>query len=361
MSGKCRWWSKKAKKEFERRERELAEEKAKGRSDSEDRQEKIKVLWGLDEQQIRAAKNPKERKLKEQKLKAQKLQQLLKSVEDLAGNHDLVDRVSELIELAGSQDREIEYLMKFRRDWEQIEAHYPDRLENLYTASLFGPFDAFMEKLLSEQKPKNFEDTRRRYKLSSGVGLIENEFGGAGEAEWRKHSLSGPLGLPYQPTCLDKIFAGGAVKMHESEGERMDFWSPGHRIREPGLQNLFGMHRNRFPKNLPVKEDGREIWYDYRAAVKIMHRLLSEKPRESESPTRGRTRQPWPSNPSLRIRVLTGIVARMESLSVSQAIWGAFMAVACHHLGIGETTRTKHLKEKVAALIRRYLPDSAKK
>ena len=147
--------------------------------------------------------------------------------------------------------------MQFRRDWEQVEAHYPHQLENLYSASLFAHFPPFTEKLLAEQRP-NWEDKRHGYKLSSGVGLIEYQFGGAGEAEWQRHSLSGPLGLPYEPTCLDKIFAGGRLKMHEREGEMMSFWEPGHRIREPGLQNLFGMHRNRFPKNLPAEEDGRK-------------------------------------------------------------------------------------------------------
>lgn len=169
-----------------------------------------------------------------------------------------------------------------------------------------------------------------------GVGRIEYEFG---EAEVRKplSPLAGlplditklqkpsPLaGLPYQPTCLDKIFRGGAVKMHESNGE-------------PGLQNLFGMHRNRLPKNLPAEKKGRETWYDYRAVVKIMHRLLSEQPRESETPTRGRTKQPWPSNLGLRSRMLTGIVARMERLSVSGDIWDAFAAVICLHLREGNS------------------------
>ena len=82
MGRKRRWWSKKAEKERERQERELAEKKAKDRADSEDRHEEIKVLWGLDDQQLGTAKNPKERKLKEKQLKAQKLKQLLKSVED---------------------------------------------------------------------------------------------------------------------------------------------------------------------------------------------------------------------------------------------------------------------------------------
>src|SRR5436309_9087767 len=132
MSGKRRYLrSKKAKKEYERLERERVEHEEKARIESEDRRERIKVLWDLDEQQLRAAKNPKERKRKEQELKAKKLKELLKSVRDSTGNDDLVDRVSELIELAALQDREIEYLVQFQRDCERIHARYPEQLENL--------------------------------------------------------------------------------------------------------------------------------------------------------------------------------------------------------------------------------------
>jgi hypothetical protein len=77
MSGRRRW-TKKAEKEYQREKRELAEKKEKAGSESEDRQEEIKVLWGLAEQQLGIAKN---RKLKEKQLKAQKLKQLLKSLE----------------------------------------------------------------------------------------------------------------------------------------------------------------------------------------------------------------------------------------------------------------------------------------
>jgi hypothetical protein len=321
-----------SKKKLEQLEREEAEKESKARSESEDRQEEIKVLWGLAEQQLGTAKNPKERKLKEKQLKAKKLTQLLKSVEDLTGNDDLVDPVRELIRLAALQDREIEYLMQFRRDWERIDAHYPDQLENLSSASLFD-LRLFIETRLAEQNP-NWEDRRHGYKLFSGVGLIEYQFGGAGEAEWQRHSLSGALGLPYEPTCLDKIFAGGRLKMHEREGEMMSFWSPGHRIREPGLQNLFGMHRNRFPKNLSPKEDGRETWYDYRAVVETMRALLLEKSGEAKGSARLWLR----GDQVLRTRVLSGIAARIDSLSVSGVIARAFLGV-----------------------VRQYPPDSAKK
>ena len=198
------------------------------------------------------------------------------------------------------------------------------------------------------REPQNWDRKRQRYKLFREVGLIEYEFGGVGEAEWRKTSLSRLAGLPYRPACLDKVFGGGSVKMHENNGE-------------PGLQDLFGMHRNRFPKNLPAREKGRETWYDYRAVVKIIHRLLSE-PRDSETPKRGRTRRLWPSNPDMRVRILTGIMSRMESLSVSGDIWDAFAAVVCFHVCKGNLEwLPEDIKAWLEPLVRRYLTDSAKK
>ena len=94
------------------------------------------------------------------------------------------------------------------------------------------------------------------------------------------------------------------------------------------------MHRNRFPKNLPLKEDGREIWYDYRAVVEIMRALLLEKPGEGKGSARLWLR----GDPVLCTRVLSGIAARIGSLSVSGAIARAFLRI-----------------------VRRYVPDSAKK
>jgi hypothetical protein len=332
MGRKRRWWSKKAEKERERQERELAEKKAKDRADSEDRHEEIKVLWGLDDQQFGTAKNPKDRKLTEERLKNQKLKDLLKSIRNSRENDNLVDRISELIELVVLQDREIAYLMKFRRDWELIEAHYPDQLENLHGTSVFAKLQLLPKQILAHQTPKNWEYKRRRYNLFSGVGLIEYGFGGAGEAERRKHSLSDPFGLPYEPTCLDKIFGGGSVKMHKSNGE-------------PGLQDLFGMHRNRFSRNLTrFKNDRnrRETLYDYRAVKEIMEALLSEEPRERKTPARGSPRRSWPTDSTLRTPMLSRIEARLNGLSVPEQI-------------------KPHIKAELLAIVHHYLPDSAKK
>ena len=137
----------------------------------------------------------------------------------------------------------------------------------------------------------------------------------------------------------------------------MSLWPPGHRIREPGLQDLFGMHRNRLRKHLQGKKEGP---YDYLDVVKIMHSLLSEKPRQKRK-RRGRSpRKPWLNDPEKRIRVLTEIVARMESLSMSQDVWDAFMAVVGYHLTNGRP-QSEAIKQQLAALVRRYLEDSAKK
>src|SRR5262249_11452441 len=125
------------------------EKKAKDRADSENRHEDITVRWDLDEQKLNASKNPKDRKLTEQKLKRQKLDDLLESVKDSTDNCNLVDRISELI--VGLQDREIDYLMQFRRDWEQIEAYYPDQLDDLHGTSVLAELQLLPKQLLARQ------------------------------------------------------------------------------------------------------------------------------------------------------------------------------------------------------------------
>jgi hypothetical protein len=324
-----------SKKQLERLERQEAERDAKARSESEERQEKIKVLWDLDEQQLKAAKKPTERKDIEQKLKTQKLKKLLNGVRKLADDEKIIDRIHELVELAGLQDRQIEYLTQLRRDWELIQDHYPQQLENLYWESLMALVQLGLPYLPKRKPETEWEYKRRVQKLPGGVGLIEYEFGGAGQAEWRK--LTSLPGLPYQPTCLDNIFAGGAVKIRDSEEEVFFIGQP-HRIPKPGLQSLFGMHRNRFPKNPPPK-DGRETWYDFRAVTKIMEALLGEPERKTSA--RGAPLRLWlndPDDPDLRTRVLTGIEARIASIPVEKKIATAFLRV-----------------------VRQFLPNSAKK
>jgi hypothetical protein len=334
MKRKRSSWSKRAEREHERQEREIAEHKRNARSESEDRRENIKRLSkeciGL----------PKRRDFDE----------LLDELEKLTDKYgSLSDRLRSLHQLAELQDREIEYLTQFRRDWELIEAHYSKELENLYSASLM----ALMQQAspyLPKRKPKQEWEHKRRaeYQLPGGVGLIEYEFGRAGEADWRRlRSLSS---FPYEPTCLDSLFAGDAVKMHGSEGEMFFIGDPHpHRILKAGLRRLFGMHRNRLleilrdrcPKKLPSFKMGRERSYDFRAVTTIMEALLNEEPPEGKKPARGRLQRQWPS-PKLKTRVLRGIKARINSLSVPEQI-------------------KPHIKAEFLAVVHRHLRDSAKK
>jgi len=309
-----------SKKEFERLKREIDEREAKARSESEDRQEKIKVL----SKECRGLPNLRD------------FNELLDELEKLPNKYgSLSDRVRLLHQLAELQDREIEYLTQFREDWELIRAYYPEQLENLRAVCAAAQLQPFIEILLAGEDPKkSWEYKRLRYKLPGGIGLIEYEFGGAGETEWRK--LSSLSDMPYQPRCLDDIFKGGTVKMHDSEGH-MFFIGTTHRIPKPGLELLFGMHRNRFPKDLPRRETDRETLYDWHAVEKIMKALLSEKQTIREKGSRGGSQRTlWPA-PNRRVRVLQGIKDRMNNISVP-----------------------KHVKPAFLRIIRPYLPDSAK-
>jgi hypothetical protein len=181
------------KKERERLKREIEKREEKAPSESEHRQERIKVLWDLDEHRPKTAKDPKKKKIKGQELKAQKLKQLLDSIREKVEDEHLADRLRDLVELAGLQDREIEYLMEVRRDWERIHVYYPDQLENLHGASIHAEAEEFFKSgaiKLPQRTPKQqHEWKRRRRDRWVGVGVIEYEFGGAREAELRKGSL----------------------------------------------------------------------------------------------------------------------------------------------------------------------------
>jgi hypothetical protein len=283
------------------------------------RQERIKLLWELPDL---TAESFKERKLKEQRLKAQKLKKLLDSVRNLIADliepekRDLIDRVSELVELVGLQDREIEYLTQFRRELERIRDYYPEQLLSLSSASL-----------AAELQPVVAERERRAYKCPGGVGLIEYQFGGAGEAWWRK-SLLGWSGLPYEPTCLDEILRGGvgerrtlprAVSPFTGEAVVIDTLVDMRRLEE-----LFGLERHRFPKGLKGRRVGREVLYDWPAVVKIMRALLSENEKPGERKKPGPALRIWPK-PALRARVLSAIEERINVVCVDAEIADAFL------------------------------------
>jgi anti-sigma28 factor (negative regulator of flagellin synthesis) len=327
-------------KEYEQLERKETQLESDARSESEDRQERIKILWDA----ITSG-------------------ELAQDAKDLADN----ELIRSLTELAQKQKCEIEYLGKFRRDWERIHAHYPEKLEQLDGAILVAELRPLLATLPKRKPQAVFEDKRRTRRQPGDVGLIEWEFGGGAEEQRPKV----PMALPYEPTCLDEIFAGGAVRMRSedvalnAESSRpLAWWLPKaqHKV---GLEELFGMERHRFGKGLPRFKKGRERWYNYRAVVKIMHRLLNEEPPKGKKPRRGKTRRLWlgDRNKEMRVlsgivarRVLTGIVARMKSLSVSEDIWDAFTAVVCFHLTRGiEGRLSEDVKNALATLVRRYL------
>ena len=323
MSGKRKhsWRGKKAEKEYERLKQEVAKEEAKVRSESEDRREKIKVRWkeckGL----------PKRRDYDE----------LLDELEPLTNKYgfDLSDRLRSLHQLAELQDQEIEYLTKFRCDWERIQAYAPDLLKSLSFQSLLARLQRFGETLTEEETPKQKQERRRRgYTRRGGVGRIEYEFGGMEEADrLNKPWPSWPFALgdlPYEPKCLDHIFARGEIHMDDSEGEMPIFRCP---ILKLGLQSLFGIDKNRFPKDLPRRETGRETLYDWHAVVKIMKALLSEESTMRKEGARGGSQRTlWPSDPNRRVRVLQGIKERMNNISVPKDVKSAFLMVICPYL-----------------------------
>src|SRR6266550_2367473 len=103
MSGKRRWRrSKKAEREFERLEREIAEHKAKARSESEKRQERIKVLW----QELKQA-GPNR-------------------ISDLNAENDLGAIQVDLVAL---QKAEIEHMRRFHQLCEWAKNHAPEKLD----------------------------------------------------------------------------------------------------------------------------------------------------------------------------------------------------------------------------------------
>lgn len=307
------------KKQIERRNQERTDREAAARSDSKDRREKIKVLWDLDPRQLRAATD-KAQKLKS--LKRQKLQKLLGAIKKLTGENELYDDIKELVDLAGWQDQEIEYLTPFRDEIERIKKHYPAEFLNLSGASFWNDIQPMLKEIRGKEKPKQaYERKRRDYKLGDR-GEIENGFGNVVpiSSEPFNFALTAYQQLLGISTCpvLDDIFAEGGVSMLK-------------------LQRLFGMNRNRFPKELPSFKKGRKRLYDYRALTEIMDSLLSEKAPNSGATRQGRPGGRWLNDSAVRARVLAGIEARSKAIAAP-----------------------KHVADAFARMIRRYLPDSAK-
>jgi len=278
-----------SKKDYWRLRRARADEQSKARSEAKDRKARIEELW----REINSGRlAPKDR-----------------TATDLA--EDQLYR--SLVELVERQRHQIEYLTSFQRDWERIHAYYPEQLENLSiesslrrVLSLKEVQQQFIQRLEAEKKPKQAYDVKRRFVSAPDSGEI-------------KYQCLRRMNYPIVPwdifvfVCLDDIFGGRSVKMQK-------------------LQNLFGMSRNRFPKELPSVKKGRETWYDYRAVVIIMDALLSEQPRRQKTRLRGRSlRHPWLSNPRDISRVFSAIRTRMRYVAAPEEIVSAFLALLHRH------------------------------
>ena len=190
-----------------------------------------------------------------------------------------------------------------RRDHElveQIHGRFPNELRQLEQASRLAGYMDLAANLRLEKWQKLTKDQqseRRRNEVRRpGLGLIGEQFG-FGISLWPLRSV--------EPTCLDEIFSGGHVNML-------------------GLVELFGFERHGLLKLAVEKRR-----FTYRSIVTIMKKLLRDDPRQKpKRTTPGRSpRMPWLNNPDLRVRVLSGIETRMNTLSVPQHIKSAFETV----------------------------------
>ena len=333
------------KKDVEEIKRLFAEIESEARSQSEKRQERIKVLW----QEMRSGKpvpkneepegTSKELKNEVEELFAEQAPVLApgekagtpRPVRNETHKSQIKNELQRcLLELVILQKDEIEYLARFRRELERIRDYDPKQLEYLSTASGSAELLSFIEKQRADEEPKKAWERKRSRLHRDFRKSIEYQFGGGAEDEWnewRKQMQHFPPALwpdhpiykAPPPTCLDKIFARGSVNMRTLE------------------DLFFGIDRHRLRKLL----QGVKKRYDWEAVVQIMDSLLNEEMPEGEKPGRGSPRKVWlydPKGPGLRTRVLSGIEARLNRLSVSGKIRRAFLKV-----------------------IRRYLPDSGNK
>jgi hypothetical protein len=187
-------------------------------------------------------------------------------------------------------------VVAFSRDYqllEQIRTHL-EKVKPSNERFLADALAAYLPRIQTKLTPKQLYESKRRI---WHLRVIEGEYSGAIEA----------------PTCLDDIFNGGRVNMLR-------------------LQELFGMERHQFPKKLPSIRKGRETLYDYRAVATIMDALLSGRVRKKRKRSGRPPRMPWLNDPGLRTRVLNGIQARINGLSLKKHIKAAFLAVVSRHL-----------------------------
>jgi hypothetical protein len=224
-----------------------------------------------------------------------------------------------------------------RRDHEvlkRIRRHCPNDFKNLTYASEMAELREIASVLLPPSaKPtaKQKYDRKRRRSYRSFYNSIEYQFGGEAEAE-RWKPLSAVYGLPYEPTCLDGIFAWETVNMQSLE------------------DLFFGIERHLLGK---ILRDIQKRQYDYVAVAKIMHFLLKEEPqikRKRASSGRPR-RKPWLNNRDLRVRVLKAIKARITGIAA---------ALGESNPDIAQRWQTE-IADVFLAVVRCHLRDSGKK
>jgi hypothetical protein len=217
----------------------------------------------------------------------------------LYGCYEGNDRLVLLFGLVALQRREARLLEGDSETLRAIGRHFSWDLKALRV-------EALMADLLAAQgvtsRPKRgrrekYERTKRRRGSRNYRNSIEYQFGGEGEEAWKKcyplwgSKMFGAYAPAYQPVCLDEVFKG-------------------HPLNMVGLEELFNMERHRlyrlFPEKPPLFDGGP---YDYRVVFRIVPRLLKEKQKR-----RGARKRLWLSGPSLRVRVLRGMEARLMSL-----------------------------------------------
>jgi len=137
----------------------------------------------------------------------------------------------------------------------------------------------------NKDRAKNRYDSGRKYR-ATGVGIIEREFS-------EKLTLNPFDNRPPSGPCLDKLFAGGEVKM--SRGPYC-------------LEDLFAMDRHKLPKNLPYVRRGRERFYQLKSVMECMDRALADK----------RLIHSWLPNPTKRSVVLSGLIAHVQEVGSAE-------------------------------------------
>jgi hypothetical protein len=240
--------------------------------------------------------------------KPQDLEGIIAAARELAQNWKIKEPSGHKRPLFGSIENNITFLLAglvvaLKRDHdlvEQIRKRFPNELRQLERASRLAEYMALAANLTLEKWRKLTADQqyeRRRNEVPRPcLGLIGEQFG-FGISLW-------PLRI-VEPACLDEIFSGGPVNML-------------------GLVELFGVERHRL---LKLAVENRR--FTYRSIVTIMDKLLKDEPRQKpKRTTPGRPpRMPWLNDPDLRVRVLSGVETRINTLSAPQHIKSAFETV----------------------------------